>query len=129
MIAVDTNIIVRLMTEDDKSQYQKSVNLFRRHDIFISITVLQETEWVLRYSYQFNRRDINNALLGLAGLENVYIDNPTVLMQALDWHAQGMDFSDALQPSHRARHKLFCTLDQKVISTASKVTSYTLKKP
>ena len=48
-------------------------------------TVLQETEWVLRYSYQFNRRDINNELLGLAGLENVYIDNPTVLMQALDW--------------------------------------------
>jgi predicted nucleic-acid-binding protein len=129
MIAVDTNIIVRLMTEDDKSQYQKSVNLFRRHDIFISITVLQETEWVLRYSYQFNRRDINNALLGLAGLENVYIDNPTVLMQALDWHAEGMDFSDALHLSHSARDNLFYTFDQKLISTASKVTSYTLKTP
>jgi predicted nucleic-acid-binding protein len=129
MIAVDTNIIVRLMTEDDKSQYQKSVNLFRRHDIFISITVLQETERVLRYSYQFNRRDINNALLSLAGLENVYIDNPTVLMQALDWHAQGMDFSDALHLSHSVRDNPFYTFDQKLISTASKVTPYTLKKP
>ena len=66
MIAVDTNVIVRFLTEDDKSQYQKSVSLFRRHDIFISTTVLQETEWVLRYSYRFNRRDINNALLSLS---------------------------------------------------------------
>ena len=129
MIAVDTNVIVRLMTEDDTSQYQKSVRLFRRHDIFISTTVLQETEWVLRYSYQFSRRDINNALLGLAGLENVYIDNPTGLMQALDWHAQGLDFSDALHLSHSAQDNTFYTFDQKLISTGSKVTSYKLKKP
>ena len=129
MIAVDTNVIVRLMTEDDKSQYQQSVRLFRRHDIFISTTVLQETEWVLRYSYQFNRREINNALLGLAGLENVYIDNPTALMQALDWHAQGLDFSDALHLTHNARDNPFYTFDQKLISTGSKVTPCTLKKP
>ena len=129
MIAVDTNVIVRLMTEDDTSQYQKSVRLFRRHDIFISTTVLQETEWDLRYSYQFSRRDINNALLGLAGLENVYIDNPTGLMQALDWHAQGLDFSDALHLSHSAQDNTFYTFDQKLISTGSKVTSYKLKKP
>jgi hypothetical protein len=63
------------------------------------------------------------------GTENVYIDNPTVLMQALDWHAQGMDFSDALHLSHSARDNPFYTFDQKLISTASKVTSYTLKKP
>ena len=129
MIAVDTNVIVRLMTEDDKSQYQKSVRLFRRHDIFISTTVLQETEWVLRYSYQFNRRDINQALLGLAGLENVYIDNPAALIQALDWHAQGLDFSDALHLSHSARGNTFYTFDQKLISTGSEVTPRTLKKP
>ena len=129
MIAVDTNVIVRLMTEDDKSQYQKSVRLFRRHDIFISTTVLQETEWVLRYSYQFNRHDINKALLGLAGLENVYIDNPSALMQALDWHAQGLDFSDALHLSHSARENTFYTFDQKLISSGSKVTQRTLKKP
>ncbi len=129
MIAVDTNVIVRLMTEDDTSQYQKSVRLFRRHDIFISTTVLQETEWVLRYSYQFSRRDINNAMLSLAGLENVYIDNPTVLMQALDWHAQGLDFSDALHLSHSAQDNPFYTFDQKLISSGSKVTPCKLKKP
>lgn len=80
------------MTEDEKSLYQKSVRLFRRHDMFISTTVLQQTEWVLRYSHLFNRHDINEALLGLAGLENVYIDSPAALMQALDWHARGAGF-------------------------------------
>lgn len=129
MIAVDTGVIVRLLTEDDKSQYQKSLRLFRRYDIFVSITVLQETELVLRYSYQFNRSDINNALLGLAGLANVYVDNPAALAQALDWHARGLDFSDALHLSHGTRENPFYTFDQELISTGSKVTSYTFKKP
>ncbi|MCB1677221.1 MAG: type II toxin-antitoxin system VapC family toxin [Halioglobus sp.] len=129
MIAVDTNVIVRLLTGDDKSQYQKSLRLFRSHDIFISITVLQETEWVLRYSYQFSKHDINKALLGLAGLDNVFIDNPTVLMQALEWHARGLDFSDALHLSHSAPDRHFYTFDQKLISSGGKVTSYALKKP
>ena len=38
MIAVDTNIIVRFVTKDDESEYQKSLELFKNQDIFISDT-------------------------------------------------------------------------------------------
>jgi len=62
MIAVDTNVIVRLLTQDDEQQYNKSVRLFQEQDIFIPDTVLLETEWVLRFAYQFKPNEICAAL-------------------------------------------------------------------
>ena len=44
MIAIDTNIIVRLLTKDDTDQYNKAYNLFNEHDVFIADTVILETE-------------------------------------------------------------------------------------
>ncbi len=43
MIAVDTNIVIRLLTQDDKQQHEKSLKLFQQ-DIFIPDTVILETE-------------------------------------------------------------------------------------
>jgi len=50
MIAIDTNIIIRFVTQDDELQFQKSREIFQTHDIFIADTVILETEWVLRFS-------------------------------------------------------------------------------
>ena len=47
MVAVDTNIVVRLLTQDDELQYQKSLEIFQTQDVFIPDTVILETEWVL----------------------------------------------------------------------------------
>jgi predicted nucleic-acid-binding protein len=40
MIAVDTNITVRLITKDDQLQYEQSLELFTHYDIFIPDTVI-----------------------------------------------------------------------------------------
>jgi predicted nucleic-acid-binding protein len=48
LIAVDTNIIIRLAMRDDETQYQKVIALLKEHQFFISRTVQLETEWVLR---------------------------------------------------------------------------------
>ncbi|MDZ7967304.1 MAG: PIN domain-containing protein [Nostoc sp. DedSLP03] len=61
MIAVDTNIIVRFLTQDDELQFQKSKEIFQTQDIFISDTVILETEWVLRFAYKFKRHEICTA--------------------------------------------------------------------
>jgi len=52
MIAVDTNVLVRLLTGDDPAQTQRAVELFAQESILIPKTVLLETEWVLRYRYE-----------------------------------------------------------------------------
>jgi predicted nucleic-acid-binding protein len=35
MVAVDTNIIVRLLTQDDELQYQKSLEIFQTQNDFM----------------------------------------------------------------------------------------------
>jgi len=62
MIAVDTNIIIRFLTHDDEGQYKKAFSIFNTEEVFISDTVILETEWVLRYAYEFSPEDICDAL-------------------------------------------------------------------
>src|SRR5690606_744506 len=63
---------------------------------FIPITVILETEWVLRYTYGFSRETIGEALTRLMNLPNVTSSDDAALKLALSWHRQGLDFSDAL---------------------------------
>jgi len=79
MIAVDTNIIVRLLTQDDELQYQQSLEIFQNHDVFIPDTVILETEWVLRFAYKFKTEEICTALRKLFGLSNVHLTNASLL--------------------------------------------------
>lgn len=75
MIAVDTNVVVRLLTQDDEQQYNKSLKLFQEQDIFIPDTVILETEWVLRFAYHFQPDEIRKAFRNLLGLPNVQLTN------------------------------------------------------
>ena len=58
MIAVDTNLLVRILTNDDPIQARRAVKILKNDDIFIPKTVLLETEWVLRHGYGIGRSDI-----------------------------------------------------------------------
>lgn len=42
MVAVDTNIVVRLLVRDHEQQYQKRLNLLQNQEIFIPDTVILE---------------------------------------------------------------------------------------
>jgi predicted nucleic acid-binding protein len=61
VIAVDTNVVVRLLVRDDETQYQASRALFETQEIFIPDTVVLELEWVLRYAYDFSPAEIGAA--------------------------------------------------------------------
>lgn len=67
MLAVDTNIVVRLLVADDPVQSQIAAGLFRQHPIFIALTVLLETEWVLRSSYRFSAKAIWGSVSRVGG--------------------------------------------------------------
>ena len=44
MVAIDTNIFVRLLTQDDDYQYQRAYALFQHEELFLSKTVILETD-------------------------------------------------------------------------------------
>lgn len=129
MIAVDTNIVVRLLTQDDAQQSAKSVELFREQEVFISDTVILETEWVLRFAYQFKPVEIGQALKNLFGLPNVYLNNANLLLQVLQWHEDGLDFADAFHLAQSQSCLALYTFDDKFVKKAKKLTSCEVKQP
>ena len=129
MIAVDTNIIIRLLTRDDEAQYQSALAVFDSEDVFIADTVIQETEWVLRYAYQFSPEEICTALNKLFGLKNVQLSNPSWIAQAVRWHQAGMDFSDALHLAGCQQHEKLYTYDKKFIAKAKGLSAIPVEMP
>ncbi len=118
MIAADTNVLVRLLTGDDATQYKASKKLFSTERIFIPDTVLLEAEWVLRAAYGLDRADVCEAFRRLLGLPNVVVANGQLLAQAVAWHQAGMDFADALHLSHSQDCDSLKTFDAAFIKQA-----------
>ena len=118
MIAVDTNVIVRIVTHDDPEQARRAVALFERERIFISKTVLLEVEWVLRCSYRVPRAVIVSTLRKVVGLGTVEVEDLNEVSMALDWHEQGLDFADALHLASSGKAGRFATFDQKMANRA-----------
>ena len=121
MLAVDTNVVVRIIANDDPEQSPRAVALFERQKIFLSKTVLLETEWVLRFSYDLPRGTIVSALRKTIGLQGVEVETIGVVARALDWHEQGMDFADALHLAGSTQAAQFATFDEKLAKLAQRL--------
>ena len=118
MIAIDTNIIIRYLVEDHLEQTARSRQIIDEQDVFVSVTVVQEVEWVLRSIYRFRRPEVVNAFLTFAGMPSVKMEDSDLVAQALDLFSQGMDFADALHLL-KARHcEKFVTFDRQMIKAA-----------
>src|SRR4051812_2217360 len=90
--AVDTNLLVRLVTGDDLPQTARATAVFESEEIWIAKTVLLETEWVLRRGYEFASSTIKDAIERLLSLPGVQVEDPAAIATALDLFGQGMDF-------------------------------------
>ena len=128
VISVDTNIVVRLLTQDDKQQYEISFKLFQS-EIFICDTVILETEWVLRFAYKFAPSNIYQAFTKLFGLENVYLTNANKIAQILEWYQLGLDFADAFHLAQSQHCTQMYTFDRKFINKAKNLTECEVVQP
>ncbi|HUW51008.1 MAG TPA: type II toxin-antitoxin system VapC family toxin [Sulfuricella sp.] len=126
MLAVDTHLVVRLLANDDTLQARRAAALFASKQIFISKTVLLESEWVLRFSYELPPKVILQALRNIVGLPNVTVEQPREVAEALDGFEQGLDFADALHLASSRRAGRFATFDRKLIKRAEKLTDIEL---
>ncbi|MEA3467040.1 MAG: type II toxin-antitoxin system VapC family toxin [Thermodesulfobacteriota bacterium] len=129
MIAVDTNVIIRLLTQDDNEQFKKAKNFLKKNEIFVPDTVLLETEWVLRFAYDFNAQDISSGLRKFLGLPNVHVQNVNAAAQALEWHDKGLDFADAFHLALSQHCTGIATFDRKFRKTAKDLQSCFLQEP
>jgi len=129
MIAVDTNVLVRLLTEDDPDQAKRVARLFGENEIFIPKTVMLETEWVLRHAYGIDKKGILGAFQRLMGLSNVKIEDHQTISVAVSWYNKGFDFADALHLASSRDAEEFATFDKSLLRKAGQISSVNLIAP
>ena len=96
-VALDTNLLVRLLTNDDPEQARRVADLIDDSSAcFVPITVVLELEWVLRGAYQLPREAIIRAFRGLNAIRQLHLEQEEQVLQALEAYGQGLDFADAL---------------------------------
>ncbi len=120
MIAFDTNLLVRLAVNDNPQQAEIAEQLLNNHRVFISRTVLLETEWVLRSIYKKSRSDIAAFFQHAFITENLVFENSAEIKQALEWYGLGSDFADAIHLS-MCTELLLHTFDTKFCKTAKQL--------
>jgi predicted nucleic-acid-binding protein len=118
MIAIDTNVVVRLLTGDDPEQFKIASAAVQGQDLFLCKTVLLESEWVLRFSYRFSREAIGVGFGKLLGYENLQVEDRDAVLRSLSWYSQGMDFADALHLASCADAERFLTFDRPLAQAA-----------
>lgn len=123
MRAIDTNVLVRALVNDNAAQSARAVALLTGHDIFIPVTVVLELEWVLRSRYAFTPKVVAQAIEKIAALGNVVVGERTAVLAAAARAAQGWDFAGALHHALSQGCEDFSTLDADLVKRAARATA------
>ena len=121
MKAVDTNLVVRALAQDEPSQTAAAQAILEA-GAFITSGVWIETEWVLRSGYKWDRTRIAEGFLSLAATNSVAVGDPAGLSCAIDRYAAGADWADMIHLLDSAEQRLFVTFDRSLAAVAGPAT-------
>jgi predicted nucleic-acid-binding protein len=105
MIAIDTNVLLRYLLEDDARQFEKAVNLISgQQKVLVTDVMLVETIWTLRgKKYQLNKDQLVAVIQSLFQEPNIrFEDGQAVWLALTDYRnakpvkGKEADFADAL---------------------------------
>ena len=115
MLAVDTNVLVRLLTRDDADQVS-AAEAFVSRGAWVSHLVLAETFWVLDSVYDLTRAQIATAIEMLLNHRELSLQDADVVTAALDHYRRrtAVEFSDCLvlEIARKAGHLPVATFDR-----------------
>lgn len=122
MIGLDTNVLVRYLTEDDPVQSRRAAALIRtvvaRGDrCYLSPVVLCELAWVLRGAYDITKADLLETLERLMATTQFVIGDKDVVRAAIEAYRDGRaDFADYVigASHHEAGCRRTATFDRRL---------------
>ncbi len=100
MIAIDTNVLVRLIVKDDEIQARKALKLIQSQEqsnVFIATVVICEMSWVLESCYQLKKPEIIRIFESLLRVKQFNVQASDVVWRALTaYECSQAEFSDCL---------------------------------
>lgn len=102
MPALDTNVILRYIEEDDPRQTRIAQRYIEKHavagdSLFLATSVVLETEWVLRSVYRLNKDQVIEAFVGLLEARETTFQAEASLERAVHRYRElDIDFADCL---------------------------------
>ncbi|MCV9998518.1 type II toxin-antitoxin system VapC family toxin [Pararhizobium sp. YC-54] len=98
---LDTNIVLRLIVDDDPDQRRAALTfgagLGREHNAFLSLISLVELDWALRSQYGFQKTDVATAIGKLLHTRGLTVEQHSTVIQALRLvEIHNADFADTL---------------------------------
>jgi len=102
MKALDTNVLIRFLVNDDEKQARIVRDLFKRaeaeqHRLFVPLPVALEMIWVLESVYDISRQDILDTIQKLLLMPVLSFDAQEVLQQVIQSARNGSeDLADLL---------------------------------
>ncbi len=124
--SVDTNILVRLVAQDDAQRALLVDRLMARHAkngemLLVPITVVLELEWVLRVKLGQGKSDFIQTMGALLTMIELSFESEDALEQALVDYQEGVaDFGEYLHLALSRKHEAlpFWTFDRKAARAA-----------
>lgn len=119
MIGLDTNILVRYLTQDHPLQSAAAVkvieSLSSESPGFLSLVVIAELVWVLQFSYRFKKHEIEHVVERLVRSQELIIERTEIVSQALrKFRVSRATFADCLieRCGHAAECQYILTFDK-----------------
>lgn len=117
-VAVDTNVLVRLLVDDGSAQRAAADRIARDCHLVVAPTALLETEWVLRSAIGLSPQRIAEGFMRLLGLSTMTFLQRDAVDAALKAFQSGCDFADALHAASAAPVDAFMTFDKAFVRRA-----------
>lgn len=120
-VFADTNLFLRLLTDDVPEQAEAFANLLRKADqgemqFVTNPMVLAEIIWTLESYYGLSKEAVQEKILAILNTPGLDVSDEALILQAILWYVEkNVDFIDAYNAAWMLQHGVVtaCTFDQK----------------
>lgn len=113
---LDTNMILRFLMRDNEEMADKSLEIIKNYNVFVTPEVVAEVVFVMQKVYKATREDIYNMVMSFMNISTVEVSKYFVLSKGLElFRDNNLDFVDCILCAYELCYGYeVCTFDVKL---------------